>query len=119
MSAQPPRRSRRCSWARALVSELAVAAVVVLLGRCCSTALAGPEDTPTCACLLTSELPHQTPWSGSGGGVGGGGGGGGVDLSALYIDMRPYMNRSPFTVRRDCSASRLHEVSGGGGWLGG
>lgn len=37
-------------------------------------------------------------------------GGGSVDLSSLYIDMRPYMNRSPFTVRRDCSASRVHQV---------
>lgn len=36
--------------------------------------------------------------------------GGAVDLSSLYIDMRPYMNRSPFTVRRDCSASRVHQV---------
>jgi len=35
----------------------------------------------------------------------------GVDLRSLYIDMRPYMNRSPFTVRRDCSASRAHQVS--------
>lgn len=35
---------------------------------------------------------------------------GAVDLSSLYIDMRPYMNRSPFTVRRDCSASRVHQV---------
>jgi chloride channel 7 len=38
------------------------------------------------------------------------GGSGAVDLSSLYIDMRPYMNRSPFTVRRDCSASRVHQV---------
>jgi chloride channel 7 len=38
------------------------------------------------------------------------GGAGSVDLSSLYIDMRPYMNRSPFTVRRDCSASRVHQV---------
>lgn len=37
-------------------------------------------------------------------------GSGSVDLSSLYIDMRPYMNRSPFTVRRDCSASRVHQV---------
>jgi chloride channel 7 len=37
-------------------------------------------------------------------------GGVSVDLSSLYIDMRPYMNRSPFTVRRDCSASRVHQV---------
>jgi hypothetical protein len=35
---------------------------------------------------------------------------GSVDLSSLFIDMRPYMNRSPFTVRRDCSASRAHQV---------
>jgi len=44
----------------------------------------------------------------------GGVGSGAVDLSSLYIDMRPYMNRSPFTVRRDCSASRVHQVSNGG-----
>jgi chloride channel 7 len=37
---------------------------------------------------------------------------GSVDLSSLFIDMRPYMNRSPFTVRRDCSASRAHQVGG-------
>jgi chloride channel 7 len=35
---------------------------------------------------------------------------GSVDLSSLFIDIRPYMNRSPFTVRRDCSASRAHQV---------
>ncbi|WIA21477.1 hypothetical protein OEZ85_000682 [Tetradesmus obliquus] len=35
---------------------------------------------------------------------------GSVDLSSLFIDMRPYMNRSPFTVRRDCSASRAHQA---------
>lgn len=35
---------------------------------------------------------------------------GGVDLRSLFIDMRPYMNRSPFTVRRDCSGSRAHQV---------
>lgn len=40
----------------------------------------------------------------------GGVGSGAVDLSSLYIDMRPYMNRSPFTVRRDCSASRVHQA---------
>eukprot|EP00879_Flechtneria_rotunda_P004542 GHRR01004797.1.p1 GENE.GHRR01004797.1~~GHRR01004797.1.p1 ORF type:complete len:1031 (+),score=332.52 GHRR01004797.1:561-3653(+) len=34
----------------------------------------------------------------------------GVDLRNLYIDMRSYMNRSPFTVRRDCSASRAHQA---------
>lgn len=43
------------------------------------------------------------------------GGAGSVDLSSLYIDMRPYMNRSPFTVRRDCSASRVHQVRVGFG----
>jgi hypothetical protein len=40
----------------------------------------------------------------------GGGGTGFLDLSSLYIEMRPYMDRSPFTVRRDCSASRVHQV---------
>ncbi|KAF6253336.1 chloride channel [Scenedesmus sp. NREL 46B-D3] len=35
---------------------------------------------------------------------------GSVDLGSLFIDMRPYMNRSPFTVRRDCSASRAHQA---------
>ena len=34
-----------------------------------------------------------------------------IDLNSIYIDMRPYMNRSPFTIRKDCSASRAHQVS--------
>eukprot|EP00798_Chlamydomonas_sp_ICE-L_P028786 gene28786-31974_t len=33
-----------------------------------------------------------------------------LHLKDLYIDMRPYMNRSPFTIRTECSASRAHEV---------
>ena len=36
-----------------------------------------------------------------------------VDLSQLFLDLRPYMNRSPFTVHKDCSASRAHQVRGG------
>jgi chloride channel 7 len=31
-------------------------------------------------------------------------------LAGLYLDLRPYMNRSPFTVRRDCSAARAHQA---------
>jgi len=34
----------------------------------------------------------------------------GVDLSTVFIDIRPYMNRTPFTVRKDCSASRAHQA---------
>jgi hypothetical protein len=33
-----------------------------------------------------------------------------VDLSSLWIDLRPFMNRSPFVVRKDCSASRAHQA---------
>lgn len=33
-----------------------------------------------------------------------------VNLDNLYLDMRPYMNRSPLTVRKDCSAARAHQV---------
>ncbi|GFR49429.1 hypothetical protein Agub_g11486 [Astrephomene gubernaculifera] len=33
-----------------------------------------------------------------------------LDLSSLYIDLRPYMNRSPLTIRKDCSAARAHQV---------
>ncbi|GIL89138.1 hypothetical protein Vretimale_16173 [Volvox reticuliferus] len=33
-----------------------------------------------------------------------------LDLSNLYIDLRPYMNRSPLTIRKDCSAARAHQV---------
>lgn len=33
------------------------------------------------------------------------------DLESLYLDLRPYMNRAPFTVRKDSSASRAHQVS--------
>lgn len=33
-----------------------------------------------------------------------------IDLSQLYLDLRPYMNRSPFTIRKDCSASRTHQA---------
>jgi chloride channel 7 len=44
---------------------------------------------------------------------------GGLDLSGLYLDLRPYMNRSPFTVHKDCSASRAHQVGVcRGGWMG-
>ncbi|KAG2485675.1 hypothetical protein HYH03_015647 [Edaphochlamys debaryana] len=33
-----------------------------------------------------------------------------LDLSNLYMDLRPYMNRSPLTIRKDCSAARAHQV---------
>lgn len=33
-----------------------------------------------------------------------------LDISQLYIDLRPYMNRSPLTIRKDCSAARAHQV---------
>ncbi|GLI59663.1 hypothetical protein VaNZ11_001600 [Volvox africanus] len=33
-----------------------------------------------------------------------------LDLSNLYIDLRPYMNRSPLTIRKDCSSARAHQV---------
>eukprot|EP00197_Chlamydomonas_leiostraca_P009699 CAMPEP_0202866324 /NCGR_PEP_ID=MMETSP1391-20130828/7318_1 /ASSEMBLY_ACC=CAM_ASM_000867 /TAXON_ID=1034604 /ORGANISM="Chlamydomonas leiostraca, Strain SAG 11-49" /LENGTH=886 /DNA_ID=CAMNT_0049546257 /DNA_START=42 /DNA_END=2702 /DNA_ORIENTATION=+ len=32
------------------------------------------------------------------------------DLESLYLDLRPYMNRAPFTIRKDCSAARAHQV---------
>lgn len=32
------------------------------------------------------------------------------DFESLYLDLRPYMNRAPFTIRKDCSASRAHQV---------
>ena len=38
------------------------------------------------------------------------GGMAGVDLSALFLDLRPYMNRSPVTIRKECAASRAHQV---------
>lgn len=42
---------------------------------------------------------------------------GGLDLSGLFLDLRPFANRSPFTVRKDCSASRAHQVGGAAlGW---
>lgn len=28
----------------------------------------------------------------------------------LYVDLRPYMNRTPITIRRECAASRAHQV---------
>jgi len=28
----------------------------------------------------------------------------------LYLDLRPFMNRAPFTIRTDCSAARAHQV---------
>lgn len=31
-------------------------------------------------------------------------------LANLYLDLRPYMNRAPFTVRGDSAASRAHQV---------
>lgn len=34
----------------------------------------------------------------------------GIDLNSLFIDMRPYMNRSPVTIRKECAASRAHQV---------
>jgi chloride channel 7 len=37
-------------------------------------------------------------------------GGAARDLAGLYLDLRPFVNRSPFTVRKDCSASRAHQV---------
>ncbi|MEW5297643.1 MAG: hypothetical protein WDW36_000839 [Sanguina aurantia] len=33
-----------------------------------------------------------------------------AEVKTLYLDLRPYMNRSPFTVRKDCSASRAHQA---------
>mmetsp|Transcript_27215 Transcript_27215/g.70076 ORF Transcript_27215/g.70076 Transcript_27215/m.70076 type:complete len:298 (+) Transcript_27215:3-896(+) len=30
--------------------------------------------------------------------------------SGLYLDLRPFMNRAPFTIRTDCSAARAHQV---------
>eukprot|EP00983_Pelagomonas_calceolata_P013997 448566-Pelagomonas_calceolata.AAC.1 len=39
--------------------------------------------------------------------------------SGLYLDLRPFMNRAPFTIRTDCSAARAHQVGGGGGIGGG
>lgn len=29
---------------------------------------------------------------------------------SVCIDLRPYMNRTPFTVRKDCAASRAHQA---------
>lgn len=52
--------------------------------------------TPLDALQLDTAPPGSTP----------------IDLSALFIDLRPYMNRSPFSVRKDCSASRAHQVCG-------
>lgn len=43
----------------------------------------------------------------------------GLELSQLYLDLRPFANRSPFTVRKDCSASRAHQVGARGGGGGG
>jgi CBS-domain-containing membrane protein len=31
-------------------------------------------------------------------------------LDSLYVDLRPFMNRAPFTIRGDASASRAHQV---------
>mmetsp|Transcript_19521 Transcript_19521/g.42325 ORF Transcript_19521/g.42325 Transcript_19521/m.42325 type:complete len:908 (+) Transcript_19521:79-2802(+) len=36
--------------------------------------------------------------------------GSGVDIDNLYLDLRPYMNRAPFTINKDSSASRSHQV---------
>lgn len=33
-----------------------------------------------------------------------------LNLQDVFVDLRPYMNRSPFTVRKDCSASRAHQA---------
>lgn len=35
---------------------------------------------------------------------------GSATLSNLHLDLRPYMNRSPVTIRRECAASRAHQV---------
>lgn len=37
--------------------------------------------------------------------------GGGLPLAALHLDLRPFINRSPFTVRKDCSSARAHQAS--------
>ena len=31
-------------------------------------------------------------------------------LTSLHLDLRPYMNRSPVTIRKECAASRAHQV---------
>ncbi|GFH09782.1 uncharacterized protein HaLaN_04991 [Haematococcus lacustris] len=31
-------------------------------------------------------------------------------LNTLYLDLRPFMNRAPFTIRKDSSAGRAHQV---------
>jgi chloride channel 7 len=78
----------------------------------------------TSAPLDALQLDDGVVWEGAAGGGGGGGGGGGSPppsqaagaatpanpLAGLYLDLRPYMNRSPFTVRRDCSAARAHQA---------
>ncbi len=50
-------------------------------------------------------------------GTGAAGGTSSIDLRSLYLDLRPYMNRSPFTVRKDCSASRAHQVGSSELWF--
>ncbi|GBF97646.1 H(+) Cl(-) exchange transporter [Raphidocelis subcapitata] len=35
---------------------------------------------------------------------------GGAPLAALFLDLRPFVNRSPFTVRKDCSGARAHQA---------
>lgn len=32
------------------------------------------------------------------------------DLESLYLDFRPYMNRAPFTIRKDSAAARAHQA---------
>jgi hypothetical protein len=34
------------------------------------------------------------------------------DWETCYLDLRPYMNRAPFTIRKDSSAARAHQVGG-------
>lgn len=64
---------------------------------------AGQADSPGHSATTVGSQHFQSPFSQAGGPPS-------VFSGTMYMDLRPYMNRAPLTVRRECCAARAYEL---------